>query len=1114
MDNKDLDNKTTAKKKHWEIILSYKIAIYLLPIVVGAILIGMILGNVQKNASLKKQSNNNTLALTEVTNILNKNTDNSDSLSQIYHEGNWQTLDNIDNLLSSGLLEKIENKDNNIRSEIFAELASPSEIVYLYLLSEDGKIVASPDASLYGINPAATTHMTQENLNRILKYCQEDDGTLVPEKVTNQHGTFYFYSKPYVFKDTNYVLAVGTSSWALDIRIASLKDVSAVLSRMGAINDGFLFAINTTDNLFTYYKNGEDFLTGQNAFTSGLNEKVLEDGYNGIQTILGEKYYCTSKTVGDDTVIVAAAKNETVLSRDKYVLLWSIMGFILIMGLCLAYSIIVRNNFIRQNIKVERIQLSRNNDNPLYFNKSVFRKVFPLMLIGVLAVYGISFYTQTLLEIEEGVDKSNVILQEVIGRYEESLESRKVVEDYYNSRFLSTAKLIASHVEENPQELNEPSEYYHVYYDKDGIKQLILDDEGNYLKSVGNSSQLQKLCDDNNLTAIYIYDEDGHTIATNTSNWFFILSDDENAQSYPFRQILDGKVDSYMQLSMKNDLGEDAQYFGMVMHYYTTKDSAGNTVYTTRSAFEQACEAEGVSDVTKAGGITRHRSMLQIEIDQQLASSITQTTSADYVLSTEMLSGGAIIMFDTTSDHICVYSPKKASVGRTAADLGISDKAFNGDVYYGFNRINGVNYFQYFRYMDNKYTDSNYFIATALPANNMFTTRGTISAITAGVCLLLITVLLMIVTISRKEEIYDLWDDIQVDDDLNSLIFNIVLPSGRSATTTRAMNRWNNQYIPWNQRSPEMKLGVILGWVISIPILYFVFSAIGISSISGEDSVIRYILLGNWDKSPNVFALSACIMVITITSIAIQLFKIPVRLAANLFGTQGETIGHLLLSIIRYGGVISALFYCLYLVGVDSPNLLASAGILSLVIGFGAQSLIKDIIAGIFIVFESEFRVGDIVTINNFRGTVTDIGLRTTKISGGGNVKIFNNSDISGVLNMTKETSVAAATIGLEYGQDVDYVEEVLARELPLLKQENPAILDGPENLGISELGERRFTITVIARCTEKNVRDLNRYLNKAMLQIFQRNGIKVANQPADTVKKIDNKPADKADKK
>ena len=172
-----------------------------------------------------------------------------------------------------------------------------------------------------------------------------------------------------------------------------------------------------------------------------------------------------------------------------------------------------------------------------------------------------------------------------------------------------------------------------------------------------------------------------------------------------------------------------------------------------------------------------------------------------------------------------------------------------------------------------------------------------------------------------------------------------------------------------------------------------------------------------------------------------------------LLGTRSETVAHLLLSFIRYGGTLAALFYCLYLLGVDAQGLLASASILSLIIGLGAQSLIKDIIAGIFIVFEGEFRVGDIITIDNYRGTVMDIGLRTTKILGvDGNVKIFNNSEISGVLNMTKETSVAACNISIEYGQDLDYVEAVLKRDLPELKEKNPAILEEPAYLGVSEL--------------------------------------------------------------
>ncbi|MBQ1878172.1 MAG: mechanosensitive ion channel, partial [Erysipelotrichaceae bacterium] len=512
----------------------------------------------------------------------------------------------------------------------------------------------------------------------------------------------------------------------------------------------------------------------------------------------------------------------------------------------------------------------------------------------------------------------------------------------------------------------------------------LTDDEGNPLRSISQSKGLEQLCKDHSIKSIYIFDENGRTIATNTDNWFFTLSTDENDQSYPFRQVLDGKIDHYLQTSMKNDLGIETQYFGVALNYYTMKDASGKTVFTSRYAFEKACADEGVSGVRKAGGITRHRSLLQIELDEQAARSILATTTAENALSTEMLSNGMIMMFEKNGDHKCMYSPVASNIGRSANELGIPDNAFSRDIYYGFNRVNGNNYFQFFRYIENY----DAYIATSLPVSSMYTSRTTIAMITAAVCLILIIVLLMTVTVTSEEEelVYAALSREAEDENLNSPIFSIILPSGRVASTSKAQARWDNKYIRWGERSPEMKLGIILEVVVAIIILYFVFSAFGISRISTKDSVISYIMSGDWDRELNIFSLSAAIMVVALTIIAFGLFRIPVRLCTSLLGARGETVGHLLLSVFKYGGAIWALFYCLYLFGADSANLLASAGILSLVIGLGSQSLIKDVLAGIFIVFEGEFRVGDIVSIGGFRGTVTDIGLRTTKILGEGNI--------------------------------------------------------------------------------------------------------------------------------
>ena len=102
------------------------------------------------------------------------------------------------------------------------------------------------------------------------------------------------------------------------------------------------------------------------------------------------------------------------------------------------------------------------------------------------------------------------------------------------------------------------------------------------------------------------------------------------------------------------------------------------------------------------------------------------------------------------------------------------------------------------------------------------------------------------------------------------------------------------------------------------------------------------------------------------------------------------------------------LYYCFALFGVDTATLLVSAGILSIAISLGAKDMVGDILAGLFIIFEGEFRVGDIVMIGDWRGTVLEIGVRTTKIEDGSkNIKIIRNSNVTDVINMTKRSSYA-----------------------------------------------------------------------------------------------------------
>ena len=1101
-----------------------KVAVNFLLIVLGAALIAAFLRQMQIRTAYFKQEQNSRQALTEAVSILERNREDAEALTAVYHDSNQDMLDDLRALLTSGLFDELATADTAARSQVMLDMIERSGVDYLFLMSGDGKLIMSPYEVFYGIDLVEEGFLSQENLELLLSgTVNEDDMTIHPALENNRFGYYYFYSVTLEYGGEDYCLVLGAEAAALDVHLSSLKDVSVVLSRAAVGHGGFLFAVDKTEDSFLYFQNGSETLTGRSAREAGLSDAALQDGYAGVETINGVRYYCVSRTFGSSAVICAVAETEEVLYNDRYVLFWSVMGFVLVMLLCLTYAIIVRNDFVRFAVDTEKKIFRTAKGSEIIFDRSIFKKVMPLMIAGVLLIFGISFYTQTLLEISESIENSVTALDEITGRYEESTINREAIQDYYNNRFLSKARLITYLLEEDPSVLNEPTIRRHFTYDEDGIKHYVTDDEGNDLRSVSASARLQELCASNDIESIYIYDEDGHTIATNTDNWYFTLSHDPADQSYAFRQVLDGKTDSYVQEAQENDLGVMGQYVGVTFTYYTSKDAQGNTVYRSHYDYENAMEAAAAPEVTAeapaetaeaaaaeteaesaeataedtpavetptAALITAHRSMLQIGLDEELSKQLLASTELDYVFSSDMLQGGFMVLFDNSADHVCLYSPFEARVGMTAAEIGIPDKAFTGSDYYGFTRVNNVSYFQFFRYADG------YFVATAIPRASMYQARTTIAVITALTSLILILFLSGTVTLTTKEEemLYATMSEAEEENsNLNSAIFNVILPSGHHTSTVQAAARWDNRGIPWSEKGPEQKLTTIIGVMFGIMIAYIVVIVLGANTFFEEGSVVRYILSGNWDNSPNIFALSACAVVMIFTGLGVALFRVPVRLLTSLMGARGETVGHLLLSVVKYGGTIGALFYCLYLIGMDSTSLLASAGVLSLVIGLGAQSLIKDILAGIFIVFEGEFRVGDIVTISDFRGTVMDIGLRTTKIlAPDGNVKIYNNSEISGVLNMTKEASVAGCRISIEYGQDIDYVEGVLTRELPRLRDMNPKILDGPDYLGVAELGESGVTLLVICKCSEQDIRGVTRYLNRELLQIFYRNHINV----------------------
>lgn len=192
---------------------------------------------------------------------------------------------------------------------------------------------------------------------------------------------------------------------------------------------------------------------------------------------------------------------------------------------------------------------------------------------------------------------------------------------------------------------------------------------------------------------------------------------------------------------------------------------------------------------------------------------------------------------------------------------------------------------------------------------------------------------------------------------------------------------------------------------------------------------------------PNIVETVAVIVFLWVVSKLSELLLKVVTLK----GKKSRTIANLLASMIKYGVLIVGAFLVLSAWGVSTPTLLASLGILGLALTFGAQSLVEDILSGLFIIFEDQFEINDIIQIGDFRGRVTDIGVRVTKFEDvNGDIKIINNSDIRGAINTTNKLSPAICDVSVSYGANLKSIEEVIKANLHKIKENIPNIKEGP----------------------------------------------------------------------
>lgn len=202
-----------------------------------------------------------------------------------------------------------------------------------------------------------------------------------------------------------------------------------------------------------------------------------------------------------------------------------------------------------------------------------------------------------------------------------------------------------------------------------------------------------------------------------------------------------------------------------------------------------------------------------------------------------------------------------------------------------------------------------------------------------------------------------------------------------------------------------------------------------------------------------------------------------------------QTVGRLLKNAASYTVHFIAALLILGEFHIDLGPLIAGAGVIGLAIGFGAQSLVKDVITGFFVILEDQFAVGDVIQTGNFRGTVEMIGLRATRIrSWTGEVHIIPNGLINEVTNYSINNAIAVIDIPIAHEERLDQATEVIRAVLK--KLEDPNITAPAEFLGVQAVGTTEVTLRVTVECKPNSQAAVARKVNADLKKAFEEQGI------------------------
>lgn len=538
---------------------------------------------------------------------------------------------------------------------------------------------------------------------------------------------------------------------------------------------------------------------------------------------------------------------------------------------------------------------------------------------------------------------------------------------------------------------------------------------------------------------IYMLNESGKPDVSSTNQHDFMLSRNPADDTYSFWNVINGFVESHVQI-VRNDpyhQDNDMLYIGLAN-----------------------------SD---------NRGMMLLMLPHEVLKTWEQNYEVETVLKTIGLDSQSTLLAVNAGSTTCVFDSSNQYTGLSLDAYGM-DSAYLRNGYSGTHQFDGRECLIHTRTV----LDWNLLYITPISMISVSSWFFTALVIITGLIVSIIAVLPCLIVHTPGE---DLRPPVRKDHSHHrrSHVDAMLTRDGEIELVERQVEQ-HTMNKRWRRMNANEKLSYLVRLIllpVSCSLLFFLLFGVH----TGYYPIIDRILDQNWDKSLNVYAVSYVAIVLAGIWFVANLLQAITEYVTGTFSRRWKTLGILISNIIRYSALIVSIFFTLQNFGVETSALVTSASVLTLGFGLGCQSFVADVVAGVFLIFEGTFRVGDIVTVDGWRGEVVEIGLRSTNVKNElGNIKVFQNSRISGAINMTRDLTSAVCDIILPPGEPLEAYEEKLTSDFFPTAQESISSIRHPLVYeGIVAMNGDSATLRISVKCRESEREQIRRDLYRAL---------------------------------